>query len=181
MQDIRKTALPARFIFARKYFFRGSPELSLSDDKRKINSITIPIIINAASVRTNRSAVKAGPRNSISTISCGIFNAAQEPRNITIFVIPAPFRSRDAAMGNATYKGPVGNVPSRNEIAAPLSPEPLPNHFFILSFGIQISINPISMNTGGMINAISRAYSIRTSDGGSRIGAQIASPQNQRQ
>ena len=61
-------------------------------------------------------------------------------RKMTILVMLAPFLISVAVIGKAIYNGPVGNVPSAKTIPAPLIPEPLPNHFCILFFGIHTSI-----------------------------------------
>jgi hypothetical protein len=61
-----------------------------------------PIITMLVKVSTKRKIVKLKPRNFISTSNCGIFNAAQDPRKITILDILALLLRSEDARGKAT-------------------------------------------------------------------------------
>lgn len=60
-----------------------------------------PIITMLIKVSKKRKIVKLKPRNFISTSNCGIFNAAQDPRKITILDILAPLLRSEDARGKA--------------------------------------------------------------------------------
>ena len=95
------------------------------------------------------------PKAAISKRNIGILVVDQAPIKIRIFINFTPFFIKTAATGKAPYRGPAAAEPIKIANNTPLSPDPSPMYFIMVSLGTQTSSRPRRRKIGGMTNSIS--------------------------